>query len=477
MERIMSFSSIPDRSLQTVIERELRKQSMTLQELSHQTGINRGVFSAFFSRIPPKPMSIRQLDLIACALHQPEGWLYPLYLEDCFADGKTHWKQAKALLLRCVEMKRYDWIERVLVQLMEEPVHIQGVFLLGESLYEEGQREASIPFYRCVCETEIKQHSERLAISQYKWFRARLGPDLRENMEAALQFAPFRSRLPETYLLDGLLHLANVYFTLQRWEDVMKIADELLAAVTILMQHQRERKRRGLPTERLSTERNLVVYYASSYLLKGNALEWCGRYEEALSYIPFYEELSSFDELDEQEKQEVKRFSMFAQGNRLNLRILMGHVEDLPDYILYLDKNPEERLPGLLSIMSAANRCSLDVDEVIDHYRELLEAGSEERPTYYQTSSMQRRQANLCYQLAIYQLTRERYRSGMDWLLQAVRRSTATNNTELALNCAAYMERFRGHAEADQLQVYEAMMKEVIEHAQTSVVFPVRRYS
>ncbi|MRN52144.1 hypothetical protein [Paenibacillus monticola] len=52
---------------------------------------------------------------------------------------------------------------------MEEPIHIQDVFLLSEALFAEGNWQASIPFYRCVCENEIKQYSERLAIREMRW--------------------------------------------------------------------------------------------------------------------------------------------------------------------------------------------------------------------------------------------------------------------------------------------------------------------
>lgn len=481
MEHTISFLDVPERSLHTMIERELHSQNVTLQELSRRTGINRGVFSAFFTRIPPKPLSIRQLDLIGHALDQPEGWLYHFFIAECFANGKTHWKRVKAFLLRCVDLERYDLIEQVLFRLMEELVHIQDIFLLAESLYAEGKWKASIPFYRCVCESEIKQHSERLAISQYKWFRARLGVDLKKNLEAALQFAPFRSRLPEHYQFDGLLQLANVYFTLHRWDDVIRTADEMLASVTILLQHQHERLRRGLPVQPLATERHLVVYYANSYLLKGNALEWTGQYEEALKYIPYYEDLSGFEGLDEAGRREVERFSMFAQGNRLNLKVLMGLVGALPEYVVYLDQNREEWLPGFLSIMTAANRCSFGADEVIVHYRDRLDslkrAGAMEDHPYYQSSSSLRRCANLCYQMAVYDLEHGRYRSGVDWLLQAVHHSMNTHNTYLALTCTAYMEQYRGYAEADQLLAYEAMMKEVIEDAETPDVSPVRQHS
>lgn len=417
-------------------------------------------------------MSIRQLDQIGEALGQAEGWLYDAYVAECFTDGKIHWKQMKTFLVRCVDLERDDLIADVLSLLMEKRVHTHDVFLLAETLFAEGKWKASIPFYQFVCETEIKQHSERLAISKYKEFRARLEVDLKVNFEAAAQFAPFRARLAEHHQLDALLQLANVYFTLHQWEDVVQMADEMRALVLILLHQQSERVRRGLDKgTRLPTERHLVVYFGQSYMLKGNALVWMERYEEALPYIAQYEDLSWFEDLDETGWQEVKRFALFAEGNRYDLHMLLGHVERVPEYVSFLDKNPAEWLPGFLTIITAANRFRFEVDEVILHYMEQLEALQQpqvlESHAYYRTSSSLHRYTHLCCQLAAYELERERYRSGMDWLLQGMTHSMSTNNRNLMLTCMAYMDKYRHKADPEHLSMYECMMKEVIEDAKT----------
>lgn len=64
-------------------------------------------------------------------------------------------------------------------------------------MYEAGQQWEAIPFYQCVVENEIKQHSERFAVSHYKWFRAEIdrGLDMERYKEAVIRFRPYTKRL------------------------------------------------------------------------------------------------------------------------------------------------------------------------------------------------------------------------------------------------------------------------------------------
>ncbi|MBW4079920.1 helix-turn-helix transcriptional regulator [Paenibacillus sp. S150] len=469
------FLVMPVASILTMIEREMEQQNVTMQLMAQQSGINRGLLSALFTRTPPKSMSIHHLDLIGEALGQPDGWLYDVYVAECFANGKVHWKQVKNFLVRCVQLGKRDLIEAVLNRIMEAPIHIQDVFFLAESLFAEGNWKASIPFYRCVCENEIKQHSERLAISHYKWFRARLGSDLKENHEAALKFAPYRQRLAENFQLDGLIQLANVHFTLQQWKEVIQYADEMKALLLIILFQKKERIRRGISeTETFSTDRHLVFYYGQSSLLKGNALEWMGNYEEALGYIAGYEDLSWFDDLDDSGWKEVRKFKRFAEANRYNLNILMGQFECLPNYLAFLDEHPEEWLPSLLTIMNAVNRYEYEADTVLAHFKdqidELLTADSWPGHIYYQDIFQRDRCARLCYQLALYCFAHHQYQKGIDRLLKALSHSIASNNKSHIINCAAYFEQYRNQAVAEQKVKYEYLMKGVIKDAQMAFV-------
>jgi hypothetical protein len=123
------------------------------------------------------------MDLITKALGYPEGWLYELYIDECFYEGKGHWKRIKPFLLRCVELGREDCIQKVLSRLTEDLSYVPTIFELAEELHEAGKKKEFIPFYECVIENERYRYSERLAISQYKRFKACTMSDLEKSLE------------------------------------------------------------------------------------------------------------------------------------------------------------------------------------------------------------------------------------------------------------------------------------------------------
>lgn len=462
-----------NQNLYSIIQDEMLKQGYTISSLSKEISANSGVLSGSLNALS-KPIPIPILDAITRVFGYPDGWLYAEYMADCFREGKAHWRRVKALLLRCLDLKRSDLITQTLDNLMEDPHHLQAVFKLAEELYEAGQQWEAIPFYQCVVENEIKQHSERFAVSHYKWFRAEIdrGLDMERYKEAVIRFRPYTKRLPEYLQLDALLQLTNTYFILQEWRQVEAAAEEMLALTLICLQQQKERKKRPRrPTKDNSTNRHLVVYYGQSYLLRGNALEKQGRYEEAFAYIKQYEDLSGFDDLDGQGRKEAERFMIFAAANRLNLYTLMGRFEHLMAYIAFLDKHPEERIPGILTVLEAALRYHRNIDDVLLHFEDdvqvVLNDSFEQRSRgYYHSSFSIHRRNQLAYALAVYQFNQNRVGVGLDYLLIALELAMAASNEHLSLACAAWFVKHQNQANEVQKRRFEITMKGMVQNAE-----------
>lgn len=453
------------------IKREMEQQQFTLAAVAQRSGLSQRLLTELFSKNSPKRLTIQQLDSIGSALRQEEGWLYELFAHECTC-GKIQWKNVRSFLIRCTELHRVNLIENVLIDLIDISTgYLQDVFLLGEALFMEGKWQESIPFYRSICNNEIRQHSERLAVSQYRWFRTRLGRDLKANHAAAAQFAPYRHRLSENLQLDALLQLANVYFTLQMWDEVIAYADELKALMAIVTVQLAEQKRWGTsPVEPFVTDRHLVVYYGQSFLLKGNALEWMGEYEKSLQYITGYEDLSWFNHLDETGWHEVRKFQRFAIANRFNIQILMGQFDCLPDYIAYLNEHPQEWLPSMLTIMNAVNRYGYNADGVLASCKEKIEESIDwSNHPYYKSVFQQERYARLCYELAVYNFSKGGYALGIDRLLIALSLFIQSGNQNLIINCTAYFEQHRNEAARNQRETYERLMKGVIGNAKMAL--------
>ncbi len=60
-------------TIRSKIETELKQRGYSFSGFSKISGINRGTFSTMLNSNPPKPISVRQMDLITKALGYPEG--------------------------------------------------------------------------------------------------------------------------------------------------------------------------------------------------------------------------------------------------------------------------------------------------------------------------------------------------------------------------------------------------------------------
>ncbi|MGP0586017.1 helix-turn-helix domain-containing protein [Paenibacillus timonensis] len=451
-------------TIRSVISRQLERKGYSLHSFSHRSGINRGTLSAILNGNPPKPISIGQLDLITEALEQPIGRYYPLYIEECIDSGHPNRRRLKSFMLRCAEVGELACIEQVLSRLAEDLSYLPMIFAIGEELYEEGRREAARLFYQSVCEYEKYQHSERLAISQYRLFRMNLGDDAESNLRSATWFEPYRNRLPEDLQLDGLLHLANAYYTLQKWSFVVRFAEELQTLARRIYETSRKTASANSYHE-LHCERHLVVYYGQGYLLKGSALEHQGRYGEALACVAEYADLSWFEGLNETGWREVGKFKVWARANRYNLEILNGNEAILPEYIDFLKEHPYEVLPSLRIIVEAANLNGFRIDDVLKEFPVNTDLYNQ-FPNYYVSAVNKDRYLDLNYQLALYLLREQRIAEGLEKLIYALKYAVAQKNKEFFMKMVPLFEQYRSLVSSEQLKEYEILMGEVLKGAE-----------
>ncbi|ALP37310.1 DNA-binding protein [Paenibacillus sp. IHB B 3084] len=433
-------------TIRSKIETELKQRGYSFSSFSKISGINRGTFSAMLNSNPPKPISVRQMDLITKALGYPEGWLYELYIEECFYEGKGHWKRIKPFLLRCVELGRQDFIQKVLSRLTEDLSYVPTIFSLAEELHAEGKEKESVPFYECVIENERYYHSERLAISQYRLFRIQLGTNAEENLKLTIQFSPFLYRLPEAYQLDALLQMANIYSSLHKWSQTIFHSQKLLELATRIYEY---RKAQGYKNyDELgpySSERSLVVYYGQALLMQAYSLQKQELYQEAKKMVSRYADLSWFRGLDEIGQREVEKIKMYATANGYVLDLLMGDNRNLGDYILLLEENEQEILPGILTLLEVANKQFLNIDYILNHFSDYIRKFSENEDALYMDDY-----CNFNLQLSIYRFYSKNYTLGIDTILRNLELATLLNNSNVFAQSIILFEKYKGFATKKQ---------------------------
>lgn len=448
----MGFQQVR-RSLRSEIERQIKKHGYTLRKLSEITGINQGHLSAILNRNPPRAITIRQLDALATAFGQAPGWLYDLYEEECFSEGKVSRPRLVPYLIRCAEIGRQDCIESIVPKLLENPKHVSILFSVAEQLFETGKRKEAVPFYQHVIDNEKDSHNDRFVLAHYRIFQSLQGTNAEEHWEAVIRFAPYRKRLPEQYQLDALLKLANACFMLQKWNQIETYADELRALAMAVYEDQLRKKQSNKEFEPLKTERHLVVYYGQGFLAKGVALQMQGRYEEAKTYVQGYADLGWFQLLDETGRREVEKFRIWAKANLYTLDLLTGNIDVLPEYVDFLMKYPAEIPAGLLTIMESASKYDITIDHILERFSEEID-----RFKQYQDPINIGRHYHFRY-CKTYEFKRGRIAKALEETLLCLSLADKMNHYQAFKRCTELFWEHRHQASKQQLSVFEEILK------------------
>ncbi|MEK3900422.1 MULTISPECIES: DNA-binding protein [unclassified Paenibacillus] len=453
-------------TLRTEIEKSLSRSGHNLASFAKISGLNRGSLSAILHGNPPKPISLGQLDAMIRAFGFPEGWLYPLYVDECFSEERISRRRIEPFLVKCAEMGKQQCIEEVLRRIMEYQRPLDIIYRVAERLFCSGKVQESIVFYKLIVDHEQDSYSERMAISQYRIFKSLQSTpdvDMEQKLRAVISFEPYRGLLPEEMQLDGLLKLAKVCFALHRWKDVEKFADELRALASGTYREEL-RRIKGKRAEPFQAERPLVVYYGHGYLLKASALTKQGEYEQAKKYTAGYADLGWFEMLDDEGRSSVDSFKLFATANGFTLEILMGNISVLPSYIAFLSEHPGEILSGMVIIMESANRFGFSADAVMSRFsREML------RFEQFQDTINVDRVYRLYYQIAIYHISRNQYTKGIDYIIHCLRLTIRLNSGKDFINCVTLFEVNRDYASDTQQNAYRELIREVRAHEEITV--------
>ncbi|MNW39811.1 hypothetical protein D3C74_169050 [compost metagenome] len=322
-------------TIRAEVDRYLQQEGLSITEFGHIAGMNRGAVSAIVSG--NKSMSINQLDLITEAMGLPEGSFYDLFIENYIIDHPPNMRRIERFLYRCAELDELDAIRRVVVAIMDNLLYSPKLFDIAEALFAQGRHAAALLLYENVAEVKKYQHSERLAICQYRIFTIQIGDDQSRNIRAAAVFEAFVERLDELDQLDALKDLTNVYRSLREWDKVEEVARIMRAKAEIqyTLKHEQKSRERNESTKKLT--RPLFVYISYADLLCVSVYEAQGDYQQALQYTYAYANLDWVKETDEDTQHWIGLFKHWSQANIHVFRLLSGDVSVLYEYLNYID--------------------------------------------------------------------------------------------------------------------------------------------
>ncbi|MNW53106.1 hypothetical protein D3C74_306550 [compost metagenome] len=396
-------------------------------------------------------------------MNLPEGHFYEQYIVDYLNGATPNWRRIRPFLYRCAELDKYDCITKVLSLLMENLMYAPLLFEAAEYFFLSGQNEAAKLLYECVAESEKHQHSERLALCQYRLFLIKLGNDQVQNQHAAIQFEPFVERLDEIDQLDALKDLANLYRSLRQWDKLEIIAKRLEEKARVY--YFSECKSNSKDNTRKNS-RPIFAYLAYSYLLQGNVYESRRQYDLALQYASIYDDLDWVMEKDEDTLYWKSLFQEWAAANIYVAKLFSGDESILPDYVDYFETREHEILISLMNIVEAANRCNYNVDAILQRFTSKITLYLENQDTnpFYSSHTISDITTNLTNELADYYLRSKKYETGFNYLLICLEKSSKNNDKSSIIKCVGLYERYKDKAAYEVIYTYQNLINEVYEN-------------
>jgi transcriptional regulator with XRE-family HTH domain len=451
-------------TIRAELDRYLQQEGLSLTQFGHIADMNRGAVSAIVTG--NKPLSVNQLDRITEAMGLPEGHFYDLFIENYIIDHPPNMRRIEPFLYRCAELDKLGVIRRVVGAIMDNLLYSPKLFEIAEELLSQERHAAALLLYEGVAEAEKYQHSERLAVCQYRIFTIQVGDDQSRNLKAATLFEPFVERLDEIDQLDALKDLANVYRSLRLWDRLDVTARKMRdkAEIQYTLEHQQKKRKPAEIEKRLS--RPLFVYITYSDLLCASVYEAKGDYEQALEYTYAYANLDWVKETDEDTLHWIKQFQDWAEGNIYTYKLLSGDISVLNNYVEYIAASPDasekEMVTKLLNIMMAANRYQVDVDDILQQFETEIDSITQQQLSadMYTHQVVPEQSTRFKYELAKYYLNKGNYSYGFKYLLDVLSKSLIINKEAFFISCIRLFEQFKQFADFRLCTKYESLVRE-----------------
>lgn len=401
----MVLSLEPANSIREQLTQFIDKNSMTLSRFSEVSGINTGTVSRILNG--NRPISVSQLIAISSGMGVAADHFFADYVEECFAYSVSM-RRIRPFILRSAELNRLDCIEQILYRLLDDLDYATELFEMAEQLFEQNQRSAAALLYKSVSEVEKYQHSERLAMCQYRLFLIGQGENLEENLRLAILFEPYVDRLDEGYQLEAFKDLIHAFGSVNKWSEVKNFADKMLQLAKIQYNTINISERQN--QEWKLTVRPLYFYILYAWLIQSTVFEEQGDYDKALELVGLYASGQSWVREDDEESRRVlKQFEEWATANKYLYQMLSGDINVVKKYANYITQYPDEIFLALRYIIQAANKFNWNIDDILERFSDYIPLRTYKTEFgQYNSSMMDQNYAKLLGELAIYYLNHNR---------------------------------------------------------------------
>lgn len=454
------LKSIPTISI--LVQHFLKQNQLSMNKFANSIQMNVGALSNIISG--KRSISVKQLDQITAGMGLEEGHFYSFYITEIFDQEIMDWRKIKPLLKRCADLHRLEDIHRIVQLTLDNLTYIPLLFDIAELFFSEGKNDAAILLYEGIAESERSQHSERLALCQYRLFWLRLNDDQENNLLLATQFEPYIERLDENYQLEAFHYLLNTNISLSRWEKTEEIANKLLEKAT--KQYMLFGKTNGTKIN----NRPLIFYILYSYLSLGKVYFELEQYDQALEYINMYRNVEWVSEPDSEEKMILEQFQEWANANLLLCQLMSGQIEELPRYVEYISTRENEQFLGIGHVITTANKYKLDIDHILERFQsQLILKKQENQIATIMDQVTIENHTNFLRELGIYYLNKGHLDIGIQYIIESLESAIKINNKKTKLKCiTAIFEISLQHEEYTANPSFKNLMSDVLKVSKKS---------
>lgn len=440
----------------------MNTHQMKYSRFAELSGINSGTLSRILKG--NHPISMAQLAAITAGMKLPEDYFFEDYVEECFS-FVVSMRRIRPFIFRCAELGRLECIEQIVNRLLEDLSYASLLFEYAELFYRDNKRHAARILYQGVSEAEKYQHSEQLALCQYRIFQIELEEqqDLEEKLRAATQFELYVNRLDAADQLDALKQLMHIYGLVHKWKRVDELAKEMHRVASV--QYELEDRRSDTIEEGLKhPERPFYYYILYAYLARATASEASGDYGRALSFVALYANAERWvQENDEQSRQITAQFTKWAVANTYLYRLMSGELDVIHEYADHIALQENEIFVAVRYMVQAANQFKLNVDSILERFASYIpyefiktDCGD------YKQAILQESYAQFLIELAIYQFNHNKSREqAINTVLKALETSIAMNSSRNMIACMTLFEEFRDIADQGQQERFKNLSSEV----------------
>lgn len=319
----------------------------------------------------------------------------------------------------------------------EQDLLQKQLFQKAESFFANGMWSPATELYEEIIEMNNEHDvSDEQLMSYFRMFyiSCQIEPG---NTEELLRFIPFRHRLEDIYVLEGLYLLSRTYAILDRWEEARQYASELLKWLEPLCSKRGWSRFRRRP----AYKRSPAAYYGRGLLIIAESYKNEELYADAREWL---ERCTGLTERfgANSDKVEAQYYVLLARMRVLALDIVTGDLSQMPQLAALMGEYPQLTLDGLSGALQAANKYGFPLEDDLEQGLQLFTDSNPSFMLYdWGQHTLRCQYGRFYYQCAAYWLRRGELQRGAEELLRSLKISLHLRNQYLMLQCLTLYEK------------------------------------